>query len=401
MDLDPARGPIFLLLLALAWVSLWLIPRNLRHSLRDGGRALGSRPVLWRLPMLFAVAYALYALGADWLLAWRIGSPPAFDLPFRLDFDGWQANYRFPSVWTPLPAVGGIFDHLVTVYPVSALFALGYLIDWRGLRSEFGRYARRKLQRLGPWIMPAFLAAAVAALLRPGLQLFLPEIESFLGAGFAAWVVPISFLAFAFEFPAAVGLQTFLILGAFLWSRGILASQTRLLRLTAHRMVFVLRYAVLVYALYLLLGIVPGWVLAVLGQSAPVPGHAFSPFVWLQSAAFLISFGLSALFVLLFSVQVRLVLTNRSLRQAVRDHFRALRRSPRLWGGFLLFVYLTFYLVDAGLAVLDALLVDAAPGWRFLLMTVRNLAVIAVGSWLLAAWVIFFRRAEGRFRELL
>jgi len=373
---------------------------SLRFAIRDGFRCLQSESVLWRLPILFVVVYAIYQWVAEALYRWRTDEPVDSLWAWSFDFTGWVSEFSYPQLAMAVGNTASLFDSLVTVYPVSALFGLAYLFDFRGLRSEFSQVVGKRFPSVGWLVVSGFLIAAIAAFLRPAIHLFLPEMEGIL-PGFLAWGLPVFMvLAFAFEFAAAVALQTFLIVNVFLWSRGIRSSRGRVYRLTAHRFGFVVKFALAVYGVFLLL-VMLGAVYETARALAGGNGATFDPLLWLSVYGMQLNGILLLLLILLCTVQVRLAIHNRSLRSAIGEHFRFLRSHFGTLLAFLLFATIAFYLLTFAAGTLLYGLSQAGRGWSELAVLAKNMLGAAMGGWLLACWVLLYRRLEGGYRELL
>ena len=93
-------------------------------------------------------------------------------------------------------------------------------------------------------------------------------------------------------------------------------------------------------------------------------------------------------------MQILLIFHNESLRQALGDHFRLLRRHGGHVGWFVLVVALHFF----ALALADAFLPLALGPWTWPAATwsllVHPLLWTALAGWFVASWVCLFRRCE-------
>ena len=99
------------------------------------------------------------------------------------------------------------------------------------------------------------------------------------------------------------------------------------------------------------------------------------------------------LIIVFASVQVSLALHNEGLGEAIRAHFRFLRRNWTRFGWFLLICALHFSFLMACDAIARGAIGDrmiALMIWKTFFVVVRGF----VTGWLLASWVCLFRRYE-------
>jgi len=398
---DLNQNGLWLLLVLLAAGVPVAASRTLRLSLRDGLRCLGSESLLWRLPVLFVTVYAAYQLLADWLLRWRSGEETVALWDWSFDLAGYSAAFSPERLIQAVQQTSSLFDSLVTVYPVSMIFGLAYLFNFRRLRSEFGKVVGRRFTRAGWLVLAGFFICAIAAIMRPAVQLCLPELAALLPTVFP-WLLPLfSLLALAFEFAAAVAVQTFLIVTVFLWSRGIRTTRLRVYRLTAHRFGLVVKLSLAVLALFITLVILPAaWEFGT-GLLAGAPTASLDLFKTLATNASLVQAVVALTLLLCCTVQVRLAIHNRSLRQAVADHFRFVRSHAGAIIAFIFFALTVFLLVDETAALLLAGLEQSGMAWLEIAAYLKYAISAALAGWLLASWILFYRRLEGAFRELL
>src|SRR5690606_36003089 len=78
------------------------------------------------------------------------------------------------SIVPSLEGVAGIFNNLITTFPVASLAALFLLLNWNGHRTVLTHALKRRFGFSG-WLLLLFIAlCAMAALLKPLLYFFLP-----------------------------------------------------------------------------------------------------------------------------------------------------------------------------------------------------------------------------------
>ena len=195
-------------------------------------------------------------------------------------------------------------------------------------------------------------------------------------------------LSFVFEYLLGVGVQIYLVLLCFAWVRGLTFDFEALRRFALRRFAFVVKWAAVVI------------VLSSAGINAPLIVRslrpAFDPLQpdWTDGVIDTTRWLLCVTFLLFCSMQILLIFHNESLRRALGDHFRLLRRHGGHIGWLMLIVALHFF----ALAVLDAFLPLAlgpwtvpAAAWSLL---VHPLLWTALAAWFVASWVCLFRRCE-------
>lgn len=366
----------------------FMLANPARSSLRDGWRCVARYKQIWALPAAFAFAHAGFRLWVRWFEASLPGSPP-----FVAPWTGWQsAEWPAAAAASWLPAtenLAGLFNCLVDTFPLSALVAALFLVNWRGYQAALFRAFRRRLGgAAGPGVHAGLLLCAVAALVKPGLFGVLPRFNAFLGADALEQIGEIiNWLGFIFEYLLSVGLQIYLVLLCFAWIRGLRFDFDELRRFALRRFSFVLKWP----------GVILG--LSTLGISGPTILVSFRPFSGPEGSARLVgalTFSRWALAILILaacSVQITLVFHNESLRQALAAHSRLLRRHGLAIGWFGATALLHLFL----LALLNATLEHGfgRGTWPALLWSLLYpLAWAALAGWLLASWVALFRRCE-------
>jgi len=405
-----APQPLWLLVGAVLGYALVMFTNPVRTAFLDGWRALRRYPVLWFTFGAFGFAYALFQL----LL--RTYHYYVLPLDQRPVFVWFRAAWRDPQLWLTgspeslwfvppnglrdaardaiLPAaesVAGIFNHLVTTFPLASIAAVLLLLNWDG---HLGVLLRALRKRCGLWGWPACAAillgalAAIAKVLLYVVPTIIP-LEGTAALLYFQWAPVVVWLAFLFEYLLGVCIQIYLILVAYCWVRGVSFESRRLLDFAIRRFVYVLKWAAVVL------------VASSLFIDLPLILKNFAAFQGLLAAEeatinFRIQLARSVLaaFLLIFStMQITLTFHNESLPAALRDHWRFLRRHGWPFAWFLIVAAFHFHLfVTLNLLCARALGEGTAPGiaWSLLAPWLHGV----VGAWLLASWVCVFRTCD-------
>jgi hypothetical protein len=183
-------------LIVVVWTLCAFVHPTVRRAFISGLRCLGRFPDFWRIPALFGFGYAIFQLVAAALFHWRLNEFGEWILDFS-----WQPL----SEWQPLllSGISSAAEHTVSIFtifnatfPLSALFALLLLFNFRGLLVEMTRAFRRRLGHgRGLCIALLLSLAALCALARPAAYLLLPEIFERMPI---TAILIISFLSFIF-----------------------------------------------------------------------------------------------------------------------------------------------------------------------------------------------------------
>lgn len=394
---------VYLLAGAAVGYALLIFTNPVRASLLDGLRAVQRYPRLWLSLGLFGFGYAVFQLALRFYFAApaKPGEEAAFlwaRAPYRTA--GWwfgsaDSLWYLPPSAVPslaksalLPALdslGGLFNNVVSTFPLAALAALLLLINWRGHQSTLRRALAK---RFGPWgwvLYPFLLLAALAALLKP-VVFFLPRYVDL--ALWFRWAPVDAWLAWIFEYLFGVGVQVYLLSLAFCWLRGISFGHQQLLDFAIRRFAFVARWAFVILLFSTLL------------VDLPLLIKAFDPGSDMAAATAeldqrnaLARAILNVIFIAFATVQVTLVFHNESLRRSLRDHWRFVQNHPGALAWFILLAAVHLY----GLHFLNALCLSAlgegTAAWVAWTLLFPWLAGF-LAACLLAAWVSAFRRAD-------
>lgn len=375
---------------AVAGYVLLMATNPARHSLRDGLRCVVRYRQIWLLPAGFALVHAAFRL---WRRGYETWVSPEAALVF-VPWAGWQPpTWRETVAASWLPAVestAALFNCAVTTFPLSALAALLFLVNWRGYQASLYRALHLRLGRIGSLTIHAgLLCCAAAAVFKPALFGGLPSLNNYFGAAMLLRVgEAVDSLSFLFEYLLGVGVQIYVVLLCFAWIRGLTFDFDDLRRFALRRFAFVVKWT----AIVMLLSVVGITLPLIIGsfQTASDPRGAN----WMSPVIQDTRWALSVILLLFCSMQILLIFHNETLRQAVGDHWRLLRRHGGHVGWLVLIIALHFF----ALALADAFLPIALGSWTWpsalWSLLVHPLVWTALAGWFLASWVCLFRRCE-------
>jgi hypothetical protein len=388
---------------------LVMFTNPVRAALRDGWRATRRYKALWLTFGAFGFANTLFQLVI------RIYSACVLPPGDRPAFMWLRAAWRDPQFWLKgspeslwwvpphgmhdaardavLPAVesvAGIFNNLVSTFPLACVAAVLLLVNWDGHQMVLQRALRRRFKLWGWLAWVGILLGALAVIGKVLLYAAPPllQLEGKAALAWFQWSPVVVWIAFLFEYFFGVCIQIYLILLAYCWVRGLTFDHSRLLDFAIRRFAYVLKWAAVVV------------ILSSLFIDLPLVLKNFAPFAWLAAddAALdrRVQIARAALagFLLVFpTMQITLTFHNESIVQALRDHVQFLRRYWWRFGWFLIVAGMHFYLFTAlNFLCARALGDGTAPGilWSFLAPWINGV----VGAWLLASWVCFFRSCD-------
>jgi len=372
--------------IAVSWLGALSVP-SVRRAYGNGLLCVMTRGILWKLPAGFALAYGLFQIGGEVLMRAR--------LQLQLLQPVWPADPEKPALAALalrglLPSAEGLasaLNCLVATFPISALCALFFLGNGGGALGEMLRALRK---RFGVWGWGLFLMlvlCAVAAAIKPALFYALPELAVRFGSRyFLLWCSGLNALAFIFEYLLGTCLQLYLLLIAYEWVRGMRFPREKLLRFAVRRLGFVVKWALVIMAFCLLFLQLPPLI------ATAISGGPAAPFLELILRS-IVAGGMLAL----ATVPIRLALHNDSLAGAIAAHARFLKRNGPETALFLasgmgaLFLAKGAEQVGARWAEGSLAGLIWTLGWQ--------VAGAALGGWILAAWVCFYRTGEQRIRE--
>jgi hypothetical protein len=385
-----------------------------RLALLDGIRSIRRYRRLWLIPAGLGLCYALFhaALAVFFYRVLPIEQQPAF---------GWQISWAIPP-WTSqlsearnlhdwllalfsdprwevfrdagldgIEALAGLFNNVVTTFPISAIAALLLLLNW----EDHHRTLRNALvKRFGRWALlvhAGIVACALSAILAPVLfgpsLIYLNRIAP--GLLLVRWSALIDWLSSLFAYLFGVGVQVYLILLVYTWLRGLTWTPVHLMDLAIRRFSFVVKWAAVVMA-------VSSFFIDLPRISALL--FRFNDSLSLSHTLLYtdrIARPLLALFLIFFSsMQVTLTFHSETLAKALGQHFQFLRRFAWQLFWFLLIAAIHLF----GLALLNRTLLLGFGGdstlagviWSF----IHPLIGAFLAAWLLSAWVSLYKRCE-------
>src|SRR5260370_9995689 len=138
---------------------LVMLANPVRLALRDGFRCIARYERIWFTFALLGFAYFVF----QFVTFSSVPSPSEIHFAEIISISNWNWS-PLSDVWheVPLPtieSVAGIFDNATTTYPLSALAAILFLVNWRGLHLTFC-LALFKLYRW--WSIPIYLVFLVS-----------------------------------------------------------------------------------------------------------------------------------------------------------------------------------------------------------------------------------------------
>jgi len=365
----------------------------IREALRDGARCLRRYPALWITLAVLGVCYAGFQqVGVrllDNLFLPRGESVFTWTQPWSLPHVA-QAQAAHSAMLPAAESVAGLFNNLIATFPFSVLAAVLLLVNWRGHHGVLNQALRRRYGAWGWALYGVLTASALATLVKtfilyaglPALGRWIPEGTLF-PAAFA-----IERLSFVFEYLLGVGIQVYLILLADTWVRGVDFDPEALFNFAIRRSAAVMKWAVVVLALSGLLIDLP-LLAATLPPFSHQPGAAVTAVIGYVTH---VARPVLAGFLILFStLQITLVFHSESLRRALRDHARFLRRNAVALVWFLVIALVHFYafhFADQALKLGLGEATGAGLAWQL----VAPLPEALLAAWLLASWVCLFQK---------
>lgn len=392
---------------ALVGYLLVMFTNPVRVAFRDGFRAVKRYSGLWFTFGMFGFAYALFDLGKRvyaysvlppedrpvfmWLRAawrdpqlWLTGSPESL---WYVPPDGLR-EAATDAVLPALEGVAGIFNNLVSTFPLAVFVALLFLFNWQNRQLLLLRSLRRRYRQWG-WAAYFGLLVAAVAVVGKLLLYALPPLINLQGDSalvWFQWAPVVAWAAFLFEYLFGVCLQIYLILLAYCWVRGLTFTHSRLLDLAIRRFAFVAKWALVVLLLSSIFVDLP----LILKNFAPFESWFAVEPERLDARLRIARSFLTAFLILFATMQITLTFHNESFVKALRDHARFLRQNWWLLSWFLIIAALHWYFFHVThLVCLRALGEGTAPGilWSLLAPWLSGL----VGAWLLASWVCLYR----------
>ena len=389
---------------ALAGYALMMATNPVRAALRDAWRAVRRYPALALVPGALGFANAAFDLAQRAYLhavlseqtrpvlmwareAWRdpqlrfTGSPESL---WWLPHGAFVEAVR-ESALPAFESLAGLFNGLVSTFPVSAFAALLLFANRQRHHTTLRLVLRKRCGHAGFAVHGAILVCALAALAKPALYAgarWLPL------DWFVHWGPVVAWLSFVFEYFFGVVVQVWLILVAYAWVRGLTFTHADLLDVAIRRFSFVVKWSALMLAL------------SSLFIDAPLILKNFAPFApyfpdeKIFATRLIAARAVLALGALLgAAVQITLTFHSESLRAALRQHGRFLARSWWPFAWFLIVAGFHFFAVHALIANVARGVGEGTALWVLWRLLAPWFAG-AVAGWLLAGWVVVFKRCE-------
>ncbi|HEX4086402.1 MAG TPA: hypothetical protein VHY22_15915 [Chthoniobacteraceae bacterium] len=394
--------------------ALLMASNPVRHSLMDGLRALRRYTRIWVILAALGLCYSLFHLG---LTAYFQGALP---LEFRPAF-GWRFDWSIPP-WNPelretrnlhdwlgvvladprgqaiyqgaldgLESLAGLFNIVVTTFPICALAAIMLLCNWENHHRTLHKALRRRFGRWGYAVHAGILLCAVSAILAP--VLFGPGLQylnrAAPGLSLVRWASLIDWFSSLFADLFGTGVQIYLILIVYTWIRGLNWTSIHLMDLSIRRFSFVVKWAAVVMAFRSILIDLP--------RLSALLFRFGDSLYFERTLAYMdyVARPLLALILIFFSsMQITLTFHSETLQKAKAHHWQFLRN---FWWPFSWFVLIAAIHLFA-LGFLNRWLLlgfggnTTAAGMLWSL--VYPLVSAFLAAWLLAAWVALFRRCE-------
>ena len=286
-----------------------------------------------------------------------------------------------------------IFNTIINPFPLAALGAFLFLYNYRSCQAVVCRSLLRHGGFLaGGLAHGGLVLCALAALCKPVAFYLLSQPVAWIGQKpLVKYGELVDALSFCFEYLLGIGVQTYILLIAFAWVRGLTFDAKRLRQLALRRFASVGKWAFVVLILSGFGILLP----LVLGSFHPQSNVACESVKFTLCARWL----LATVLVLFCPVQLGLILHNESLRFAVLESLQFWRWHGWQVGWLILLVAFHFAL----LAITNLFLPQALGQWTWLASAWTLLLYPLVWSgcagWFLASWVCLFRHCEGRSLE--
>jgi len=406
----PAIPFRWLLLGSVVGYLLVMFTNPVRASLRDGARCVRRYPALWLTLGAFGFAYALFQLALRYYF-FRV-LPPADRPTFVWMREAWRDS-RFwlhgspESLWylpphalyfavrdSALPAlesVAGIFNLLVSTFPLSAFAAVLLLINWDGHHVVLWRALHKRFRIWGVVVHCGIVLCALAAVSKPFLYAApqVLQLQPQAAEMWFQWAPVVDWLSFLFEYLVGVGVQIGLALIAYCWVRGLTFGQQHLLDFAIRRFSYVVRWALLVMLLSSAFIHLP-----LILKNFPAFQSMFPHEPSVLDTRWKMARGLLTAVLLLFAtIQITLTFHSESLGKALHDHLHFLREHWWTFGWFLILVTLHFFLALVFFNLVQQGLSDGTSIgvlWGLITPWLNGL----VAAWLLASWVCYYKHGD-------
>ena len=364
-----------------------------RSSLLNGSRALRRYPEIWLVLAGLGLAYS----------AWQIGLRVVFhailpegERPVFLWFRPWflpkseQLGILKDSLLPSAESVAGIFNNIITTFPLSALAALLLLVNWQGHLGVLARALRKRFGGFGRLLLAFVIVSAIAALLKPLLYVVFPFMGNYMrGLDAVRLAFGMDWFAFLFQYLFGVFIQIYLILLVYVWIRGRSFTHAHLLDFAIRRFAFVIKWACVVLVISSVFIDLP----RILSIMPPLAGRLLEYEDVMEYVDTYARPALTIFLVLFATVQITLTFHSERLCDALRDHFRFVRKWGWQTAWFLVVAFVHFYLFHVfdnalrkGFGEGTSLMI----GWAL----VYPIFAALLGGWLLASWVCLYKTCE-------
>jgi hypothetical protein len=349
---------------------------------------------MWLWFCTLGLAYDLFQL----IQAWQLGEAQ-FSIQSLLYWPLFHPPHWLviaQEAWLPAhELLAGIFNQAVVSYPISAVAALLFLLNWRGYQAKFLAAATRRLGLWWPSVYVGLLLCALAACMKPIFSLAIYWLNQYLGAVFLLrGGAVIDWLSFQFEYLFGLLIQIALVLQTFVWIRGLNAEPGRILELAVKRSVYAAKWAGCVLGVSFLLIHLPLLISYLWISQYTDFTNAVVQYIE-QTARPLLAVGL----LLFCSMQIALILHNETLRGAVLEHAKISRKYWYRIFWFLVVSGLHLF----GVSCLGDFLKEGFPKYSVPNVLVSGFFTVGKAfliAWFLAAWVCLYRACSSPPKEI-
>ena len=373
-----------------------------RSSLLDGWRCVCRYPVIWRLLALLGFSNALFQLAVRLVLhckfapelswgrsgwnepaLWLSGSP---DSIWWLPASGFREVLR-ESVLPSLESLAGLFNNVVTTFPLAVFAALGLFTDHLRYATLLRQALRRRFGAAS-WLLLSVVYLGAAAVLMKAVLYFVSF--GFSHPAWFQWAPVIVSVAAAFEYLFGIAIQIYLILHAYAWVRGLSFEPDALREVAVRRLGAGLKWAAIVVAASSLFIELP----LILKNFPAFSGTFPDARERFEFRATIARLGLSIVLLSCASIQAWLTFHGETLASAWRAHCRFLRSHAWEFIWFLIVAGIHLFAVQVlrG-SLLRGLGQSTALGLAWTLVWPWIAGIVA--GWSLASWICLFKRCEG------
>jgi hypothetical protein len=372
---------------------LMMLLNPARSSFRNGARCVARYHQIWGILAVLGIAYAGWHTGLRLALHYLIpeGDKPIFQWSSAWSLPEEDRKAILQSALLPsLEGVAGIFNNVITTFPIASLAALLLILNRGGHFGVLRRALRRRFGKSG-WIIFGFITlCAIAAMVKPLLYVFLPISGGYLNGLDAVRIsFAIDWLAFVFEYLFGVMIQIYLILHVYIWIRGLNFSRQHLVNFAIRRFSYVIKWGCIVL-------LISSFTIDLPRMLSIIPPFADSCLHYPEVMNYITEIarpGLAAFLILFATMQITLTFHSEHLSSALRDHGRFLARWIWRLGWFLVIAFVQFYLLHIANSAVILGFEDGAAiviVWSFLYPVIGAW----ISGWLLASWVCLFKACE-------